>query len=89
MLTLTVFIADVDSVDCDVDSVDANVDSVDDDVSSTDDVELTNDVFCRTVFLRLASLTVLMVTLYSQVTCTPHDSCKTTYGSCSRITVSR
>ena len=33
-------------------------------------------IYCfRTVFLRLASLTVLMATLYHQVTCAPVDSC--------------
>ncbi|KAL8600899.1 hypothetical protein ACOMHN_045036 [Nucella lapillus] len=40
----------------------------------------------RTVFLRLASLTVLMVTVYSEVTCTPKDSCTSTSSPCNAIT---
>ncbi|XP_076458151.1 transmembrane channel-like protein 7 [Babylonia areolata] len=40
----------------------------------------------RTVFLRLASLTVLMVTLYSEVTCSHKDSCTSTISPCNVIT---
>ncbi|XP_070187333.1 transmembrane channel-like protein 7 isoform X2 [Littorina saxatilis] len=40
----------------------------------------------RTVFLRLASLTVLMVTLYSAVTCSTRSVCMSTSSPCSVIT---
>ncbi|XP_076451934.1 transmembrane channel-like protein 7 isoform X2 [Babylonia areolata] len=40
----------------------------------------------RTVFLRLASLTVLMITLYTEVTCSTRDSCTTTRSPCNVIT---
>ena len=36
----------------------------------------------RTVFLRLASLGVLVGTLYTQITCSPRDACNVGMGSC-------
>nr|KAG5697184.1 hypothetical protein BaRGS_002193 [Batillaria attramentaria] len=40
----------------------------------------------RTVFLRLASLAVLIITLYTEVTCSTQDSCNNPRSPCTQIT---
>lgn len=40
----------------------------------------------RTVFLRLASIAVLVVSLYTEVTCDTRDSCTSTTSPCTQIT---
>ena len=44
--------------------------------------------FSELVFLRLASLAVLMGTLYTQITCTPVDECHVGTGDCTQLRVS-
>ncbi|XP_041363447.1 transmembrane channel-like protein 7 isoform X2 [Gigantopelta aegis] len=39
----------------------------------------------RTVFLKLASIAVLVATLYSQITCSTKDACGVGTGSCTKI----
>jgi len=39
-------------------------------------------IFCRTVLLRLSSLTVLFITLYSEINCDSKNYCNVGDGSC-------
>ena len=44
-------------------------------------------IFYRQVFLRLASLAILVATLYVQVTCSEQSTCMVGTGSCAAIQV--